>query len=370
MTTNSSKEQNYIKRLQKAKGNEYELLGEYTTMKTKTKFKHLGCGYTWDTSPDNMLRSKKGCPRCAGNARVTTEDFIKTVRESVGDEYAVEGTYVNARKPIAIRHNVCGTLLHVAPHSFTVLGTRCKVCSNRVRLGIEKLNERLQEVAGEDYVFITSNGMNKPAICTHITCGFSWNVLPSNVIRRGSRCPKCAGNSKRTHQEFLSEVKVKYGNEYEILSEYVNSQDKVLCKHTCGHEWYISPNNLLRGRECPSCYKTSKGERLVANILTNKGILFETQKALECCVYKGQLLFDFYLPAFNVVIEYDGEQHFKPINFGGRSDKESLDDFHLCKARDEIKDKYCKANNIPLLRIPYTISPEDIDILITKFITV
>lgn len=58
--------------------------------------------------------------------------------------------------------------------------------------------------------------------------------------------------------------------------------------------------------------------------------------------------FDFYLPEENICIEFDGEQHFRPIDyFGGENT------FKLTQKRDKIKNKYCKNNNIKLLRIKY-----------------
>ena len=60
------------------------------------------------------------------------------------------------------------------------------------------------------------------------------------------------------------------------------------------------------------------------------------------------LPFDFYLPQYNLIIEYDGEQHFKPISvFGGE------DAFWTTVTHDAIKNQYCEDNDIDLLRIPY-----------------
>ena len=55
------------------------------------------------------------------------------------------------------------------------------------------------------------------------------------------------------------------------------------------------------------------------------------------------------------LIEYDGKQHFEPIDwFGG------IEGFNKQKQRDIIKDNYCKLNNILLLRLPFTLSNEEI----------
>jgi len=64
------------------------------------------------------------------------------------------------------------------------------------------------------------------------------------------------------------------------------------------------------------------------------------------CRNKKELPFDFYLPDYNLCIEYDGIFHYEDI-----FDKPY--DFKTGKKRDKIKTKYCKDNNINLLRIPY-----------------
>ena len=62
------------------------------------------------------------------------------------------------------------------------------------------------------------------------------------------------------------------------------------------------------------------------------------------------LKFDFYLPKYNLCIEYDGEQHFKYSNHGWNT-KEKFDQIQY---RDSIKNKFCEENSIKLIRIPYT----------------
>jgi hypothetical protein len=70
---------------------------------------------------------------------------------------------------------------------------------------------------------------------------------------------------------------------------------------------------------------------------------------------KQKLLFDFYLPEHNILIEYDGEQHFKPKSFYRCSIETAKKSFNELKRNDIIKNEYCKKNNITLIRIPYTI---------------
>ena len=61
-----------------------------------------------------------------------------------------------------------------------------------------------------------------------------------------------------------------------------------------------------------------------------------------------EIYFDFHLPEKNLLIEFDGKQHFNSIKyFGGE------EGFKKTKANDEIKNCFAKENNINLLRIRY-----------------
>ena len=63
--------------------------------------------------------------------------------------------------------------------------------------------------------------------------------------------------------------------------------------------------------------------------------------------------FDFYLPDYNAIIEYDGEQHFMPVDFANKGAELATNSYNKNLKRDEIKNKYCKDNDIRLIRIPY-----------------
>ena len=126
----------------------------------------------------------------------THEEFIKEVKEKFNGEYIVLGEYKNADTKVKVRHN-------------------CEKCNN-----------------------------------------YEWDIVASSLLR-GNKCPKCAGNAKKTHEEFISEIKEKYCGEYTVLSKYINWKTKVKVRHNCekckNYEWEITPNNLLRGYGCPIC---------------------------------------------------------------------------------------------------------------------
>lgn len=127
----------------------------------------------------------------------------------------------------------------------------------------------------------------------------------------------------------------------------------------CGNTFYELPAKVNNGHTTScGCRIQSFGESYVQSILQSMNIQFILQYTFDNCKYVYVLHFDFAIIDDKGVIgliEYDGKQHFEPIEFFGGEDG-----FNKTKRRDEIKNTYCKTNNIPLLRIPYTLSLEEI----------
>lgn len=73
---------------------------------------------------------------------------------------------------------------------------------------------------------------------------------------------------------------------------------------------------------------------------------------------KGRAKFDFYLPHQNLIIEYDGEQHFKPVQYGSMTKKQAIKEFKNRKKFDKIKNKWTKKKKINFLRIKYNENPK------------
>ena len=152
----------------------------------------------------------------------------------------------------------------------------------------------------------------------------------------------------------------------EIIGEYVNNSTPILCQcKICGLKFFVTPNKLTQGRGCPACYsnKLSSGERYIFKILRDYGIAFEVQKKFDECRNPETnrfLRFDFYLPDYNLCIEFQGQQHYKPVKFRRNrtiSEEElwekAKQDLIKNQRRDEIKREFCKNNGIKLLEIRY-----------------
>ena len=178
-----------------------------------------------------------------------------------------------------------------------------------------------------------------------------WSAYPDNILR-GCGCYKClkekiGEKNRKTHNEYIEELKMVNQN-IEVIGEYIDASTSIL--HRCkidGYTWMARPGNILFGKGCPKC-NDSHGEKQIYRWLCDYNFDFISQKIFDDCKDKRPLPFDFYLPKYNVCIEYDGEQHFRPVElFGG------YEGFNKRVYHDEIKNKYCEYNNIHLLRIPY-----------------
>ena len=106
-------------------------------------------------------------------------------------------------------------------------------------------------------------------------------------------------------------------------------------------------------------FNSLEGEEKIKFYLNDKNIEYCRQHTFEDLTgntkRKTKLRFDFYLPKHNLCIEYDGKQHYVPVNFGGCSD-EQAEKIHLeLIQNDKLKNKYCIDKDIQLIRISYII---------------
>lgn len=163
-------------------------------------------------------------------------------------------------------------------------------------------------------------------------------------------CAYCAGRY-RTAEEFAELVHAEHP-EIEILGDYIGLEKHILVRcGECGNEW--SPvASSLKVSGCPQCAK-SHGERKIRKLLDENMIAYDTQARLSGCKNKQYLRFDFIVPSRRICIEYQGEQHYRPVQFGGISKERAISAFKGAQKRDKIKREYCALHHIKLIEIPY-----------------
>jgi hypothetical protein len=179
-----------------------------------------------------------------------------------------------------------------------------------------------------------------------------FSQTPNNHLA-GKECLKCSYikrgiNKTKTNEEFITDSNKIHGNRYDYsLIEYKDARSKV--KIICPDHGMFeqTPDKHFSGCGCPIC-KESKGETEIREYLIEHNLNFIRQHMFNNCKHKRKLPFDFYIPYYNICIEFNGRQHYESIEyFGG---KEVLFEQRI---KDEIKLKYCEFNNIPLLVIKH-----------------
>lgn len=332
------------------------VIGKYTNMHAKVECE-CQFGHRWFPFAMDVARGE-GCPQCGLISRVSKrtkshEQFVEEVR-NINPDITVVGTYKNSHTKIEFRCKE-GHKWITTPDS-VLSGCNCLTCANiqsslRQRKSQEQFVEEVRNlhpditVVGE---YVNSNTKIE-FMCSK---GHVWKSAPSNLLS-GCSCPFCKGEKIsalkfKTHEQFLGEV-LELGIDVTVLGTYHSAREHILCRcNKCNHEWMITPNNLLRGFGCPKC-KKSKGEQAVVEYLITHNIVFETQKRFADCIDQRPLPFDFYLPEYNMLIEYQGAQHYMVTHRMGDEEKLIYRQKHDC-----IKREYCKAKGINLLEIPYT----------------
>lgn len=347
-TTKRKTNSEFVKEVYGLVDNEYEFLEKYKNNSTKILCRHNLCGSEYKITPNNFLQGYR-CAWCAGNVKKTDEEFKKEVYGLVKGEYIFLEEYKNNSTKILCKHDLCGHEYKASPNQF-LQGNRCPECSSSTKKTSEEFVKEIYDLVDDEYEFLEKYKSARTSIlCRHNSCGHEWMVIPSDFLR-GTRCPRCAGNIRKTAEEFKKEVFVLVGSEYTFMEGYKNNRTGILCRHnSCGHKYKVTPSNFLRGRRCPVC-TSSKGEERVGDYLKNNNISFKVEHSFSDLVGVGSglLRFDFAVlqdSELAFLIEYDGRFHFEEI-----FDRE---DFKRIQIHDERKNQYCKDNNIPLLRIPY-----------------
>ena len=183
----------------------------------------------------------------------------------------------------------------------------------------------------------------------HTDCGkISKRSSVKAIVTSG--CKRCMGLEKKSIEIFKEEVFLLEGNEYTVLSnDYTKtSEGNILIRHNkCGYEYYVSRTNFLRDRRCAKC-SSSKGEERIIKFLDKNNIdyIYDEEIFKDLLGVKGGILrYDFYLPKYNLLIEYQGKQHEKDCGDFG--------DFITQQEHDKRKKEYAEKNNIQLLEIWY-----------------
>jgi len=347
----------FIKKAQKIHNNFYDYsLVEYKNARTKIDIKCPVHG-VFNQLPFHHANGV-GCPGC-GNLKksykqsLSKEEFVKKAISIHGDCYNYSKVnYKNYKTPVTIICQNHGEFNQMPLNHLSNRG--CPSCGNdRMKLTLEDFKVRAQSVHSNkyDYSFTEYNNSKKPIVIICPNHGQFQQTPHDHLSGRG--CNKCAiieraDKLKKSQEYFIMESHLIHENKYDYsFVKYINSKTKIKIICPVHDEFEQVPTHHIRGIGCPHCNE-SKGEKRISKLLKENLIKFERQKKFKECRNIMELPFDFYLPDYNICIEFDGRQHFKSIDyFGGEKALE------LTQINDSIKTDYCSKSEIKLLRIAY-----------------
>lgn len=268
----------FVEKAARIHGNKYDYSNSvYVSAKSKID---INCPLhgIFKSTPDNHLRLKSGCPKCNGGVRLDLNTFLKKATQIHENKYDYSNVvhYNNTRQKIIIICKIHGKFEQkISDH---LSGCGCRLC------GKEKM-----------------------------------------IAKKSDNLESFIKKARKIHRN-------KY--DYSLVDYYrSNTKIKIVCPIHGTFEQ--TPNSHLNGSGCSSC-KESVGAKLIRTFLEENKINYSTEKRFDKCRSIRPLPFDFYLPDYNICIEYDGEQHFNKTNFFYREQ---------IKFRDNIKNTFCDGLN-------------------------
>jgi hypothetical protein len=248
---------------------------------------HIECGYNWIAKPNDVINKESGCMRCAGKEPWSNEEV---------DEF------LKINLPNVERKSDCYGIFHN-------INLYCK------------------------------------------DCDYYWSTLLTNIVNGKHGCHSCAKQIKLTNeiidQRLLNRPIKRLGN---VINKDINILFKCLIDD-CRKEWLASPHNVsYNNTGCPHC-SLRKNEKIVMSFLQEHNIMFTHNYSLKLITNERVKKIDFYLPIINLMIEYNGAQHYQPTCFGSQSLDRAKEAFIKQQRRDQALRDYCQQNNIKLLEI-------------------
>jgi len=257
----------------------------------------------------------------------------------------------SGQENVNVLHKKCGNIINIKLNNH--LKRYCKYCSKKHKRDREEYQRLSDEIHNKEFEILEEPLNIKSNIkILHRKCGNILNMTMNNHLNHKNGCKKCSKYGIKSNEHWISKSKEIWNDDYLILDEVTNCHKKVEIKHMiCGKIHLKSMNSFIHGkRGCPYCNDNLKyAERYIQEYLDSIDIEYEKEKTFDDLKNPKsgrKLRFDFWIPSKNLIIEVNGVQHYKPIDFWGGEEKYQEQIY-----RDEIKKKYLESSNIKLLVI-------------------
>ncbi len=377
--------------------------------KKKVWWKCVVCGHKWDAKP-NDRSGGHGCPECAKIKNIEKrkekaarnnplpDNLLKQIHSTLNE--GIDLTKISKHSNQSIIWNCIFDSNHKpwpATINNRVNGSGCPECGKIKQLQSYMQTRASDNPLSEDLIKqihpTLNEGIDLSKISNSSGQSLIWKCLVDenhkpwtstpNDRSNGYGCPDCglikqvqslktlSAQKNPLSEDLIKEIHPTL-NEGIDLSKISNSSGQSLiwkCLVDENHKpWTATVCDRSGGHGCPAC-SASSGEKKVAEILTEKGIIFIPEYTDPSCRNKRPLPFDFAITHNGKVIamiEYHGAQHYIPVTFGSKK-KSAEEIFKGIQHRDLIKKQWCFDNNIHFLEIPYT-DFENIENIIIEFL--
>lgn len=323
---------------------------------------NASCNFSWKISSMDLWKRKTGCPKC-------NNSFPKLNNKLADDKLAGRtvkriGNYIKNSEKIDFQclNDGCGHIWPALPSNIFA-GANCPKCSDKKltdtnRTFDEKIkNRKIKRL--EDYI---RSNIPIRFQCLNEKCGHVWKSKPGTRITNKG-CPECSKNRRVTNKildDFLKNLNIE-------RMEDSKGQNKPIWFRcllpSCRHEWVTKPAEIMNhGTRCPKCLY--KNQARIGNFIQQYSKI-NPQKRLKY----GKRIFriDFFIEP-NLIIEYNGAQHYRPIRFGNMSSETMKENFNKQKRRDKALRKFCQKNSYRLLEIPYYLTNYEQEEMILDFL--
>lgn len=311
----------------------------------------IGCLHHGNVSitPKRHFRSRYGCAKC--DIDLPREyKRIKVLEQATlvhGDRYDYSRlVYVNMDEKVEIICSKHGSFWQDL-YSHTARATDCPTCSREAdRLSKDDFVSKARVIHGDlyDYGKVVYDVNSSIVVITCKKHG-DFNQRAGSHLA-GNKCTRCARDEFRlTTDEFIRNAREVHGDTYDYSRVvYTGNKNKVeiICK-THG-SFFQKPNGHISSRQgCRFCSE-SRGEVAVESYLKEHGLKYIREYRIKPALYR----YDFYLPELKVLIEFHGQQHYKPVEiFGGEIAYQSQ------IKRDAAKKKLARSNDLTLIVLSY-----------------
>jgi hypothetical protein len=347
-------------KLAESKGGKF-LSSEWLGARGKYKWEcHLG--HSWDAFYGNIKRGH-WCPFCSGNSPKTDSDYFELANKNNG-----KCTFIG-KNTADLKTTWKCFAGHIWANSYGNIasGQWCPLCAGNFKKTDDDFFKLADQKDGK--CLLVGKNANDASSEWQCSVGHVWNTSYKS-IQQGTWCPFCAGNILKSKSDYDALAEKNKGLCLFAANNVLSNKSQWKCEF--GHIWNACFVNIRSGTWCPKC-SSSKNQKRISNALKflfPKTIIENNYNKFGWLKTKrGVQHLDIYIPELKLVVEYDGEQHFKPIQFGGISIEHAIKNLKITKKMDKIKNN--KIKNHPedvkfFIRINYKEKNKIEDCLVSK----